>query len=99
MTQDTHVYRPSSSDTLSETVVHAVADTKGIDPLNLDERLYDCIDPDALDRLFEPTAECDGSRNGMVVFTMDGCRVEIESDRTILVTPTDREPAEPEATV
>jgi hypothetical protein len=99
MTQDTHVYRPSSSASLSETVVHAVAETKGVDPLELDERLYDCINPDALDVLFEPTAECRGSRSGMVVFSMDGCRVEIESDRTILVTPTDEETPSAEAHV
>jgi len=99
MTRDTHVYRPSPTDSLSETVVHAVAETKGVDPLDLNERLYDCINPDALDVLFEPTAECNGSRSGTLVFSMDGCRVEIESDRTILVTPEDKESTEPEAVV
>lgn len=79
------VYRPSPEEALTDTVVRAVADAKDVDPLDLDARVYDSIDPDALDRLFTPTA--DGSdRQGMVVFPMAGCRVEVQRD-AVRVTP------------
>ncbi|MFC7027580.1 HalOD1 output domain-containing protein [Halomicroarcula sp. GCM10025324] len=86
MTDTTLVYRPSPNETLSDTVVRAVADVKDVDPLDLDARVYDAVDPDALDRLFTPTG--DGSaREGMVAFPMAGCRVEVQSDHAVRVTP------------
>ena len=41
----------SSDDAISRQVIEAVADAKGVDPLDLPP-LYDDIDPDALDGLF-----------------------------------------------
>ena len=80
------VYRPSPNEPLNQTVVRAVADATETDPLDLTDRVYDCVDPDALDRLFAPVA--DGTpRTGAVVFTMAGCRVVVESTRKVLVTP------------
>ena len=76
-----HVYTPSPEESLSESVVYAVAEAKDVDPMDLDERLYNCIDPDALDRLF-PCQQTAGS----LTFSMAGCRVEIEGARVILVT-------------
>jgi len=85
MEQTQHVYTSSPSEALSESVVYAVAEAKGVDPLDLDERLYECIDPDALDSLF-PREQMAAT----VTFTMAGCRVEVESSRVVLVTdPTD----------
>jgi len=78
MNHTRHVYTPSPSETVSESVVRAVAAAKDVDPMDLDERLYDCVDPDALDRLFP----CEGT----VTFTMAGCRVEVEKGQIILVT-------------
>jgi len=77
-----HIYTPSAAEQLSETIVFAVAETKGVDPLELNERLYDCINPDALDRLFAPVK---GDSVGSVVFRMAGCRVTVESGRTVVV--------------
>ena len=51
MSQAKLVYRPTPNEPLSETIVHAVADTLGVDPVDLEDRISDCIDPDALDRL------------------------------------------------
>ena len=84
MTQNKLVYRPSSSESLSETVVRGVADAKGVDPIDLDDRLYDCVDPDALDSLFSNGAS-GSARQGVVIFTMAGCRVEVESTETVVV--------------
>lgn len=82
MTQQ-HVYTPSESESLSQTIVYAVAETKGVDPVDLTERLYDCVDPDALDRLFDTGGH---EAVGSVVFTMAGCTVRIESGRAVVVT-------------
>jgi len=81
MDRTQHVYTSPSSETLSESVVYAVAEAKDVDPVDLTERLYDCIDPDALDSLFPPQQTA-----GTVAFPMAGCRVEIEGGRVILVT-------------
>lgn len=88
MTQNKLVYRPTPTESLSETVIRGVADANDVDPIDLDERLYDCIDPDALDRLFDPTGQGDDDRLGTVIFSMAGCRVEVESTRTVIVKPT-----------
>jgi hypothetical protein len=76
-------YQPTPSEPLSETVVYAVAETNGVDPMALSERLYDCIDPDALDRLFRTGRHGSG---GTVVFTMAGCRVTVEDGGAVVVT-------------
>ncbi len=78
-----HIYTPSESESLSQTIVYAVAETKGVDPVDLTERLYDCVDPDALDRLFDTGGH---EAVGSVVFTMAGCTVRIESERAVVVT-------------
>jgi hypothetical protein len=86
MSQAKLVYIPTPNEPLSETIVHAVADTLGVDPVDLDDRISDCIDPDALDRLFRPGT--DGTDpDGLVVFSMAGCRIEVEGNRSVLVTP------------
>jgi len=66
------------SEPLSHAVVVAVAELNDVDPLDLNERLYDCIDPDALDTLFRA-----GGSSGAVQFTMAGCRVDVSADRTV----------------
>jgi len=81
MDQTHHVYTSPASQPLSESVVYAIAEAKDVDPLDLTERLYDCIDPDALDRLF-----CSEQSAGTLTFRMAGCRVEVEGDRVVLVT-------------
>jgi len=75
-------------ESVSLTVVRAVAEAKGVEPMELDEQLHDCVDPDALDRLFESGA--DGQFwDGQLSFTMAGCRVDIEGRGTVVVTHTD----------
>ena len=66
------------TESLSHTVVYAVAELNDVDPLDLNERLYDCIDPDALDRLFSGSGPC-----GTVQFTMAGCHVEVSATRVV----------------
>lgn len=90
MTQQ-HVYTPSESESLSQTIVYAVAETKGVDPVDLTDRLYDCVDPDALDRLFETGGH---EAAGSVVFSMAGCTVRVEGGRAVVVTGADESTTE-----
>jgi len=67
---------------LSHAVVVAVAKANDVDPLDLNERLYDCIDPDALDALFTSGG---GDACGTVQFAMAGCHVEVTAERRVTV--------------
>lgn len=65
----------------SDRVVAAVADEAGTDPENLPQRLYDAVDPDALDSLF-------GGRNatrGTVSFVYCGYEVTVRADGAVSV--------------
>ena len=75
----------SDDETVSETVVEAVADAKGVDPLALDP-LYDSIDPDALDRLFDHAGA--GSSIAKLSFEMADCEVLVRGSGEVVVTPT-----------
>lgn len=59
--------------TLSSAVLAAVADREGVEPAELDRPLFDAIDPDALDALFD-------RGSGRVRFTYLGYRVVAHSD-------------------
>jgi len=94
MDRTQHHYKPTPSEPLSQTIVYAVAETKGVDPMDLSERLYDCIDPDALDRLFKTGRHGSG---GTVLFKMAGCRVEVQDGGAVVVTELVDEPSRQEA--
>lgn len=80
---------------VSHRVVEAVARERDVDPLDLPP-LYDVIDPDALDQLFDDTLSTGRTGPGRVVFTLDGCEVSVHSDGTIDVSvPDDRATAPP----
>ncbi|WP_224450313.1 HalOD1 output domain-containing protein [Haloprofundus salilacus] len=72
-------------DEISTTVVMAVADAKGVDPLEL-EPIYSVIDPDALNRVFQPTVG--SARDSLELqFSMAGCDVVVRGDGEVVVTP------------
>ncbi len=68
----------------SEAVLRAVQTAAGVDLAESDERLVDVVDTDALDDLFDPAAP-----DGRVEFAFCGCRVTVESDGHVRVTPDD----------
>ena len=79
---------------ISETVVTAVAEAKGADPLDL-EPLYCVIDPDALNSMFRPSVGSPPAAMELS-FSMEGCEVVIHGDGEVAVTPpaeTDENPA------
>lgn len=65
----------------SVSVVLAVSNALDADPLELDERLYEAVDPDALDRLLEncESAAC------RVTFELAGRSVTVRADGRIVV--------------
>ncbi|NHN42755.1 hypothetical protein G9C85_14105 [Halorubellus sp. JP-L1] len=72
-------------DPVSMRVVDRVADVTGTDPLDL-EPLYDVVDPDHLDALFERNDGVGDQRGAEVRFVMEGCDVVVSADGSIDVT-------------
>lgn len=78
----------STTDSPSEAVVRAVAKHKGIDPVAVEQPLYDAVDPDALDALIAGSAPPAGGSATTVSFAYaghevhlsDGCVVTVASD-------------------
>ncbi|WP_135822856.1 HalOD1 output domain-containing protein [Halostella litorea] len=68
------------NESITETVVWAVAEAKGVDPLDLDAPLYDSVDPDALQRILD--AE---SFEGQIGFSLAGCDVTVHHDGRVVV--------------
>ncbi|ELY54222.1 HalOD1 output domain-containing protein [Natronococcus jeotgali] len=69
---------------LSVAVAEAVATYRDADPIDL-EPLYYAVNPEALERLFEPRA--DGLRSdGSVTFEYNDCSVTVTADGEIRVT-------------
>lgn len=84
MASNAVVERPAQNRAVSQTVVSAVAEFTGSDPMSL-EPLYHVVDPDALDTLFE-TGPLDPDRStNRVAFTYSDCDVEITGDGIVQV--------------
>lgn len=79
----------------SESVVHAVSEATGTDPLRM-PRLGDAIDPDALDALFladSEWADASAASGGTVAFRFNGCDVSVHADgRTVVSRTPDAQP-------
>lgn len=75
-----------ATDDLDWEIVTAVADAKGVEPLELEERLYDVVDIDAIRDLFRAS---DGSSaiHGQVRFTLAQCEVRVDDRCEVSVVP------------
>ena len=72
-------YDKPPSISVVEAVLEAVEkDLKDLRPL------YEVIDPDALDQLFESPRQ---SRGGYIMFEFEGCNVTVNGDGSIAVSP------------
>lgn len=69
---------------LSHTVIEVVADAENVDPIDLDTPLYEAIDPDALNAVFEPAADSPRP-HGSITFEYFGHTVVVTSDGTVTV--------------
>jgi hypothetical protein len=75
----------------SESVIRAVSEATGTDPLQL-PRLGEVVDPDALDALFLSDSQwiddSRGTETGTVNFRFSGCEVTVYADgRTVVSRP------------
>ena len=68
---------------LSDAVVEALAAVENVEPDELDLRLYDSVDGDALDRLYGVTAEKDAHLR--VTFTIADYEVTVHDDGRVAV--------------
>lgn len=68
---------------ISEAVVAAVARAEAVDPDELRSPLYDSLDPDALDKLYETASERNTTLH--LNFTFDGYNISIDSEGEITV--------------
>lgn len=66
----------------SVAVVSAVSSAVGIDPTDLDPPLYDVVDPDALDTLFQ-------DETGSVTFEYHGAVVNVDHNQVVTLAATD----------
>ncbi|WP_178915566.1 HalOD1 output domain-containing protein [Natronomonas gomsonensis] len=87
-------YDSESDSSATEAIISALAEAVGVEPTNLPP-LFDYVDPDALNALFEPS---DSATNGdtLLSFQVDTWNVFVRSDGRIRVCdatqPTDPEP-------
>lgn len=70
---------------LSRIVVEAVAEDKGVPPLEVEPSLYTVCDPDALNKLFSPSPTGHPRSEGFVVLYLDDRRVTVYADGTVSV--------------
>ena len=95
-TTGTTVNNSASERPLSEKVVDTVAEHEGVDPVDLDPRLYQAVDPDALDQLFSSSRRSDDLE---VAFMYSGYEVVARSDGELSISDIEPssadEPAEP----
>ncbi|MFA9425073.1 HalOD1 output domain-containing protein [Natronorubrum sp. A-ect3] len=70
---------PEANTSPSLRVIEAVADADDIDPASLEPPLYDVVDTNALDRLFEPTTSGPTTRRGRVSFQYRGHEITVSA--------------------
>ncbi|MFP8951366.1 HalOD1 output domain-containing protein [Natrialbaceae archaeon A-arb3/5] len=78
-------YDWGSGESLSTTIVSTISDLSGKNPDEI-ERLYDHLDPDSLESIFEPTAGGRTRNAGSVAFHLEGYAVTVHASGTIVVT-------------
>lgn len=78
----------STGESVSQSIVEAVAEAEGVAPEELAPPLYEVIDPDALGRLFASTSNADRG-DGRVTFRYAGHDVTVESDGAVSVEESD----------
>ena len=83
MTQSTIRLAPDGR--VGETVIDAVSEATGTDPLELPQ-IYEVVDLDAVERLFP--CECDQQHDeNRLEFAYAGCQVRVHADGRVVVNP------------
>lgn len=77
------------SESVSEAVVTAVADVKGVSTVEVTPPLYHVIDPDALETLVASMTRRPDDSVGCVEFSYSGYEITITGEGHVSVTPED----------
>lgn len=85
MNRESDETRAGDSRSLTEAVIEAVAEAKDVEETAF-EPLYEVIDPDALEGLFERRRDGTPRTRGRLVFTLAGCEVVVHADEAVEVT-------------
>lgn len=86
MVQNDRMYQTTiESESLPPTVIAAIADHKGVDPLDLDP-LYAVVDSDTLERLLSWSVDGDKASIGDLVFTYHDVEVRVTGEGDVHVT-------------
>ncbi|GKZ14126.1 MULTISPECIES: HalOD1 output domain-containing protein [Haladaptatus] len=91
-------YRVQDGERPSTAVVNAIADYEDASPDDIGPRLYDVIDPDALDSLFRPRVDGAARDGGKAVFRYRDYEITYESDGWIHITDDANPPADASGT-
>lgn len=81
----THEFDGSAE--LTATLAHALADVTGLNVTEAEATLDECVDPEALDRLFEPKEDDTPRVNSQLTFTAWGHQVTVYSSGQIAIAP------------
>lgn len=81
---------------LGAEIVERIAEREGVDPVDLDDLLYDAIDAEALDALTDGVDDRQG-QNLRVEFTYHGYAITVDGTRSVTIDEQTR-PAETEET-
>lgn len=81
----------TESDALYETIVTAVADAKGVSPLDVSPPLYEAIDPDAMQAVLASMQRSPEEPTGRLTFHYSGYEVTVTDDGRISVDPHDQD--------
>lgn len=88
-----YTYQLDPDQSVAVGVVEAFSEVYDVEPTSLDP-LISVLDPDALDNLFKPGT----SSNPEVEFQYNGCEIQVNSDRNVLVRETGRKFADGQGT-
>lgn len=76
-------YDQDGNSSISDAIVEALAEVESVEPENLSMRLYDSVDSDALDSLYQTAVE--RPERLRVAFTIDSYEVVVEDGGRVLV--------------
>lgn len=75
----------SSTTELTTTLTHAIANVTGTDVTDVETRLYDCIDPMAVNRLFDGDDRSTAGTHASLTLTIWGHHVTVSSTGHITI--------------
>lgn len=80
------VVRTADDNSISETVIYAVATARGVCPIELETPLYEALDTEALDRLLSSGSQRLNLDSARIEFTWAECTVVVHGTGRVAVT-------------